>query len=539
MILRKPYALFIKYFKLLHLIISIFAGLILYRSIVLYNFFRIYSIDYRAALGDFSVDKYLNNFSFVFIVIVIVLNIILLSVMIYKKKPKFLYIFNLVLFISITILYLFCSSALGDVDSIILDIKYSKALRDLSLIAVIVQSISLLLTVIRATGFDIKRFDFGEDLQKLDISDKDSEEIEVSLEFDKDESVRNLKKSIRNFKYFYGEHKFIINTVLSAFLIFTGLYIFYKVNSYTDRYDEKTTFNVGIYNLNILDSYILDEDSNGNKLVSTSSEDAGAIVAVRFQVKSYAKKQVFNTGLSTLRINGLSYSQDVDIAREISDIAEAYTGQRLTDEFKTYLIAFEVSKKQASKSMTLKINDSTSFIDGVVGAKNIMIKLKPNDLRKSSENVFNKRIGETISFDDSVLGSSSMIINSYEISNIFKLGYNYCCGTGKCIDSFEYITPTATGNYFKTLMKVDGNISIDKNLNTGVYDFRTFLNSFGTITYKINEEVTSKKIDSEIVKPRVAQTNDYFIEVPYEIKDASEILLSIKIRNQNYKYTLK
>ena len=99
MILRKPYAVFIKYFKIMHIVISLFAALLLYRSYVLFGFFRTYSIDYRAALGDFTVDKYLNGLSFVFIVVVVIINVLLLSVMLYKKKPKLLYVFNLILFI--------------------------------------------------------------------------------------------------------------------------------------------------------------------------------------------------------------------------------------------------------------------------------------------------------------------------------------------------------------------------------------------------------------------------------------------------------
>ena len=539
MILRKPYAAFIKYFKIMHIVISLFATLLLYRSYVLFDFFRTYSIDYRAALGDFTVDKYLNGLSFVFIVVVIIINVLLLSVMLYKKKPKLLYVFNLILFIYLFVVYMLCSSALGDVSSVILDIKYSKALRDLSLIGVIAQAISLLLISIRALGFDIKRFDFGTDLQKLDISDKDSEEIEVALNYDKDETIRNVKYRFRNIKYAYLEHKFIVNSVVIAIIVAISVFSFFKISSYTERYKEGETFSVGNYTMNVLDSFVLNSDSNGRELVITDGEDAGAIVAIRFQVKSYSNKVTFNTGLTNLRISGLSYAQDVDIAKQLSDIAEGYAGQELSDEFETYLIAFEVSDYQSRKAMTLKINDSTSFVDGEIGAKNVLVKLNPTDLRKENSNVFNKKIGETISFDDSILGSSSLTINSIDINNKFKLDYEYCYGEGKCFTSFEYVTPTASGNYFKTLMRVNGNMSVDRNVNTSVYDLRSFLNLFGTITYKINDDYISKQIDSENVKPNVSKTDDIFIEIPYEVKDASEIYLSFKIRNQNYKYALK
>lgn len=539
MILRKPYAMLIKYFKLLHLVLSMFSVLLLYRSFTLFNFFRIYSLDFRSALGEFSQDRYLTVFSFVFAIIILIINVILLVVMIYKQKPKTLYIFNIALFIGVTILYVFCLSALGDVKSIVLDIKYSKALRDVSLIASILQFTGLVLTVVRATGFDIKRFDFGEDLQKLDISDKDSEEIEVALNFDKDGLIRNSKYKFRNLKYLYFEHKFIINTALISLVVLISVFTIYKVNSYTETYDEGQTFSVGGYTMNILDSYILDSSTAGVKLVETEGDSAGAIVAVRFQVKSYLNKQTFNTGIVNLRINGLSYSQNSQYAKENYDIAQAYTGQLLEDEFNTYILTYEVSKTQASSSMKLKINDQNSFVDGVVGAKNVVVKLKPKDLRKDSQQIFTKKIGETISFDDSVLASSNLTVNSFDIDSKFELEYNFCYATDKCFTSYEYVTPTATGNYFKSLMRIKGKMAVDKNINIPIYDLREFLNNFGTLSYKVNDEEKSFRFNSEIVKPKTAKTDDYFIEVPMDVKNATEINLNFKIRNQYYKYVLK
>lgn len=540
MILRKPYAIFIKYFRLFHLIMAVFSATILYRSFTLYNFFRVYSIDYRSVLKDFSVSKYMGNFSFIFVIIILLINILLLSVMFYKKKPKSLYLFNLALFIFVIILYFFCSSTLNDVEGVIINIKTSKALRDLTLIAALLQSVSLIMTIVRATGFDIKQFDFGKDLQELDISEKDSEEIEVAVEFDKDEIKRDFKNKIRNIKYVYFEHKFIINTVFISFVLITSTLIFFRVRSYTDRYNEGSVFNASSVTFNVLDSFILDSTIGGSQLVSTEGDDAGAIVAVRIQAKGYGSKQSLNTGLLTLIINGLSYGQNPELAKELYDMGSVYNNEYLTEEFTTYLFTFEVSKEQAKRSMILKINDDTSFVGGVVGAKNVLVKLKPEDLRKTSDQVFNKKIGDTLSFDDSILGSSTLNITSFEINNRIKLNYNYCYGQGKCMDSYEYVTPTATGNYFKTLMRINGDMSIDKNLNiSDVYDMRTFFNTFGVITYKVGDDLVSKKIDSQAIKPKSAIVKDYFIEVPYEVKDSSEIYLSFKIRNKSYKYTLK
>lgn len=539
MILRKPYAVFIKYFKLLHVIMAAFIALILYRSVTLYNFFRTYSVDYRTAMGDFSVNRYLGVYSFAFVVIALILTIILLSVMFYKQKPKSLYIYNLILYILVIVLYSFCGSALRDVTSVILDVRTSKAIRDFALIAVILESISLILVAIRATGFDIKQFDFGSDLQQLDISEKDSEEIEVAIEFDKDETIRKFRSNLRNMRYVYVEHKFVINIVALFLIVIMSTILYLNVSIYTANYRQGQTFTASSVTVNVKDSYILDSDPIGNKLVETEGNNAGVIVVVRFQIKGYGVNKTFNTGLATLKIGDLSYSQSPSHAVELYDLGTAYIKQKITSEFQTYILAFEIPDSLAGKKMILKFNDNISFVKGEIGAKNILVKLKPQDLRKNGQ-TFEKKLTQTISFDESILGSSSLTINSFEVNNKFKLDYNYCYGTDKCINSYEYLTPTATGNYFKTLMKVSGEIIFDKNNNIkDINDLRTFLNNFGTINYKINDVWQSKKINSKAIKPRVAKTSDYYIEVPYELKDASEINFTFNVRNQSYKYVLK
>ena len=173
MILRKPYALFIKYFKLLHVIMAAFISFTLYRSFVLYRFFDAYSIDYRSAVSSFNGGR-LGLLNYIFVFIVLILTGIFLAVSIYKNKPKKAYIYNLILYIGVFVLYYLSSDALFNIQNVILDIKVSKAFRDISLIVVIFQVLSFIMTVVRATGFDIKQFDFGTDLQQMYISTQDN-----------------------------------------------------------------------------------------------------------------------------------------------------------------------------------------------------------------------------------------------------------------------------------------------------------------------------------------------------------------------------
>ena len=380
MILRKPYAIFIKYFKLLHTIMSVFIAILLYNSIRIYNYFRVYSIDYRSTVDSFFSND-IGIFSYFCIFFILLLTVVLLAVMFYKNKPKDIYVYNFILYILVFVLYVFCGDAIDSTSSLVLNIKSSKALRDFSLIACGFQLISLIITIVRATGFDIKRFDFNTDLQELNISSADSEEIEVALEFDQDRIRTNIRNRIRLLKYFYFEHKFMINISTVLFVLIVFGFIYFRIRTFSVNEQIGKSFNVGNYTFNVQDAYIVDKDVNGNKVVS----DGGVFLAVRIQVKGYGNKLTLNKGIINLSIDGLNYGVDMESAKVFSDLGLAYTKQIITSDFSTYLFVFEVAESQVHKKVQLKINDYTGFVGDKFGAKNYYIKLRPKDLRKNDK----------------------------------------------------------------------------------------------------------------------------------------------------------
>ena len=535
MILRKPYAFFIKYFKLLHAIIAVLVAFLLYRSFTLYNFFRAYVTDYSSALNDLSPRSLLNMYSFIILLGIIILVIILLSVMIYKKKPKSLYIYSLIVYIFVMVLYGITYPVLRDISASILDIRFSSALRDFFLIAVVLQAVSLILYIVRATGFDIKQFDFVSDLQKLDINEKDSEEIEVALEFDKNKVNRQVRYKIRQLKYVYIENKFLINTVGIILVVVLAFTIYLNMGVYTASYNQGSSFSASGVVMNIRDSYLTQTDPFGNQLTNDM------IVIVKMDIKKeWGVNKTLNTGLATLRIGNVSYGQNNNYAKELYDLGTAYVNQQLSDEFQSYILAFVIPKEDANETMVLKFNDDVSYVKGELGAKNIFVTLDPVNL-SGSQDAGTTKLGDDEEFEGSVLESSSLKINSYEIGDKFKIDYRYCYGTNKCLDSSEYVTPTATGSYLKTLMKIDADFDIDKNVNDlQITTFSSFLNTFGTINYKIGDNWLSKKISTQVIKPKVGHDDvHYYIEVPNDVKNASEINFTFKIRNRVYKYILK
>jgi len=543
MILRKPYAFFIRYFRLFNLIMAILMGILIYRTGIIAKFFNDYLKDYVTASNGFVVGNYINLYSFLLALLIIILTIIVLSVLLVKDKPKKLYIANLILYIGVIVLYGFDYYIMHGVNEAILDIRVSKAASDITNIILIIQIVVLILTLIRATGFDIKSFNFATDLQQLDINTKDNEEFEVAVEFDKNKMNRNIRKNIRNIMHTYQERKFLINLIIIIVVIIIAFLIFINRMIYRADYKEGEPFQASRVVMNIKNAYITQNDRNG-KLMMIKDGNIGedkALVIIKFDVRGLGsdKDQTLNTGLITLRIDDKSYSQTTKYNNEITDIGTPYVDQTLSEEFTNYILAFEIPADQANKKMTLKFNDNISYVKGELGAKNIFVTLNPHDLTEDKE-IKEEKIKETMSFSGSILGNSELIINEITIDDKFKISYDFCASKNNCYKSYEYVTPTATGNYFKTLMRINGDFEIDTAANVeNITDLYYFLNGFGTINYKVGDTWYSHKINSQLVKPKTGKDNFYYIEVDRNVKNASEIYLTFDIRDYHYKYVLK
>lgn len=536
MIFRKPYAFFIKYFRLINLIMAAFMAVLIYRSFKVGNYINDYISDYVSATDGFVLSNYINFYVFLLTLLVVVLTIVVMSVMIVKDKPKKLYIFNLFVYIALIVIYGLDYSILSTIRDNILDVRVSKAIRDVTFIALGMQVISFLATLVRATGFDIKGFDFGKDLQQLEIDVKDNEEFEVAVNFDQNKVKRGIRGKLRITKYFYVEHKFIINLTVGIAAIVIAFIVFMFKIIYTDTHGENKIFTASMLQFNVTSSYVTKADQNGDEIVP----DDKALVVVKLDVRKLTEdKKSLNTGLTTLRIGNRSYGRTNDYNESLSDIGVPYVNQRLSTEFTNYILIFEIPTEQMNRPMKLKINDSVSYIRGEIGAKNIFVNLKPLNLIEKNKTQ-NYNLKDTVIFTGSILGNSELSIDEYSVANKFKVEYNFCSKKDKCVTSYEYVTPTASGAYFKTLLRLDGEFDEDEDAGLdNLDDLYYFLNEFGSVHYQVDGTWYDHKINSKLVKPKIGKDGNYYIEVNKNVEKASSIYLKFDVRNFSYKYVLK
>ena len=534
MILRRPYAFFIKYFRVINLIMAALMAVLIYRTLVVGNFLNEYIKDYAAATNNFILGNYINFYIFLLIIIIIILTIVITSVMFVKDKPKKLYIFNLIVYLALFIMYIVDYNVMNTIHDKILDIRVSKAIRDVTFIGLGFQIISFIITLVRATGFDLKQFEFKKDLQELEIDVRDNEEFEVAVEVDKNSIHRDLRGGIRNFRYFYIEHKLLINVSVIILLVLIVFTILFDKLIYTANYKENQVFSASALSFNIKNSYITNTDQNGNVITDKS------LVLIVMDVRKFIdEKKELNTGLITLQVDGNSYGQTTKYNSYITDVGTPYVDDNLSLDFERYILTYEIPNSLIKKNMVLKINDNVSYIRGEIGAKNIFVKLKPVNLLdvKDNEEV---GLGNTLNFSGSILGESTLTISKFELANRFKSEYQFCYKKDSCETSYEYIVPTATGSYFKTLLKLNGEFDIDEKLNLNIDSIYDLLNEFATIHYKKNGEWYEYRINSQKVKPKLAdEDNNTYVEVNRDVLNSESIYLEFKVRNYNYKYVLK
>ena len=99
MILRKPYAFFIKHFKLMHIILSVLVCYSLYNTKELLEFFNEYAKTIINVTGQNLYEILIPGLFHILPFLIIIFSIIILVVLAIKKKPNLFYIINIFIYI--------------------------------------------------------------------------------------------------------------------------------------------------------------------------------------------------------------------------------------------------------------------------------------------------------------------------------------------------------------------------------------------------------------------------------------------------------
>lgn len=534
MILKKPYAFLIKYFKLIHVVLVLLMSYLLYRTNVIFNFFQEYINSNQLIIGKDFTGTLFNYWMFAIPFIIIVVLLILLGVMYYKKKPMIYYIYNILVMIFILIIYNVGYDIAGTLEMQTVETRVLRLVRDFFIILTLFQGVGLIFTFIRATGFDIKKFDFVHDLEELDITEADSEEFEVDVDIETNILKREVNKTLRFAKYVYLENRFIINIIFLIVFSTICFTIYMNLTIYNKTYNQNDMFLSSEFKMSVSSSYLTNENYNGEYITDNY------LVLVELNIKANSTNDVkLNTTKSELKVSNHTYYPNDKYKASLIDLGNIYDDTTISESnFQKKLLVYEIPKSLIKEKMIFSYIDKVEVNRQSLNPKYINVKINPYNL-DSSDKLESVDLNESKDLNRKILKNTNFLISSFEIKEKFKLDYKYC-DKNDCYDSFEYLNPTLDTNYNKVLMKIEGNADIDSELkNKNIYDFYSIIRTFGKIRYKINGKVKYYNNLKRVIPDRVSLENACYIEVPKEVMDADDISLIIDIRDKSYEYTIK
>ena len=521
MILRKPYAFFIKHFKIFHIILLLILGYLIFKTNLILNFLNNYLELKQVIIGKkFANSLFPNNIYFL-LTILILISILFLVIMKIKKRRPIYYLFNIILGFLLIYIFIYSHGVISLMEEKVVALKTIRLVRDFLTLSLLAQSVSLIICFIRIVGFNVRKLDFDDSSNKIEIDDRDNEEFELELNMDTSSLRRKINKKKRYFKYTYKEHKLLINFLILFIILFITIVVPLILNNMNKKYTEKDAFTVDNYNIGVKNSFIIENNYKG-KIIKPNSKFIVLKVMLRNNSINENRFKITN---SYLKVGKEQFNHTFKYLNEFIDLGEVYNKQKLTNEFKDYLFVYELPANYEIKD---------SYFEYVVNKKKYKVKLNPKQVKEENK-IKEYSIGQEIIIKE--LSNTLINITNYEIEPFYKIDYNFCVDSNECYNSKEYLYPSFTGRDKKAILKINGIINIKED---GLQNMNMdkFIKSFGVIRYETNRLFKEQNIITSL-KTDNSNKKDYYFEVNYNVLNSRKVYLDFVFRNNIYRYTLK
>lgn len=534
MILRKPYALLIKHFRLIHALLSILLIYTAYRITGIRAFFVQYITNSNNL--RFYLEPTMTSIGFllyfaVFLSIVIALVIYIL--MKKKEKPVKFYLF-LIINYSLLLITLFLAN--GQMIALAQNrasIQLLRTVRDLLGMFNFLQYVFIAFSVLRTLGFNIKNFDFQSDLKELKVLEEDNEEFELEFEVDSNDVKTKFKRTIRIAKYIVLENKKLITSVLSVSLFFGILYIILNITVYNRIYRENETFRYGPLKMKVLNSYETAKSFSNINISDNSYLYYITKVSIENPTESPISISMSNIELDVGGVK--SYPVDTKSYSSFADFGIGYEDNKIEPSSrKEFIFVFKINRFYRDETKTLNIIKEIKNTSSGEEFVYLKTRLKP----KYTDDISvkdTKKIKETLSIKNDLVGNLSITIDDYKIEDYSTFEYKEEVN-GKEYSFTGVVNPKTNDYYGKKILKIKTSIEIEKNLNELMN--KKFIGNFVQVRYIIGKKEYINPFDSIERFPSVNDGYKY-LEIYDEINNADEIYLDFIIRNEKYVYKLK
>ena len=185
MILRKPYAMLIKYFRVIHATLALILVFILFRTRTIHSFLVNHIKD--SSNLRIYIDPSMTSIG-ITIYLAVLLSIAIFSMIFVlmkkKDKPVKFYLISVVFYSTLMVFLLLSNAEVIAISQSRASLQLARIVRDLMGLFYYLQFIFVFVSISRTIGFNIKKFDFQSDLKELKILESDNEEFELDFEID-------------------------------------------------------------------------------------------------------------------------------------------------------------------------------------------------------------------------------------------------------------------------------------------------------------------------------------------------------------------
>ena len=519
MIVRKPYAFLIKNFKKIHIFMFILCAYVYYKCITLSSFIKEFMDLFTYDVNNEPISTYTGFFPVLCLLLIIASSVALVILLKYKNKPWKIYLLLAIEYTALLIAFSFVASYFNSYTGAV-ESTGIRALRDIIFLLTLPQYAVFVILAIRILGVDLNKFDFKADAEYLELAEGDREEIEISIDVDKDSIKRLYRKLKRNLGYFYKEHSLPVNITLALLLIFI-MYKSYVFIFITNKsYKQGDLINTNGYTIKINNSYYTDKDYKGDKV-----SEGNSFVILDITIKNNAQKRKINFNRFHVmnRTNNHSPTNRTyetsfkDLGTTIDDLTLSNGQER------NLLLIYKASEKE-------EINRFVLYYQELSGNEKHLrkIKLKLRDLSKVTQND-PIEIGDIMNIKVSN-EELEFALDNMTITDTATYGKNVC-QNGFC--QVKEYTSKAVKGYKVLKMEFASN-------DFGGEDMIDFLTSYGKISYIVDNGKTRKGLRIKNALEISKYYGKYvYIRVPDDIVNAKNIKLIITVRNNQYTYKLK
>lgn len=333
MVFRKPYGFLIKHFRLIHLIIT---GILAYLVSCNRYIYLFINSCIKDSVNRYNALEYINYSIYVYILIVSLLFFVIYWLLKYKDKPRNIYVFSILGYLIIGIFMFVLFSYFTELPNNVINQKVIRGYRDLMLITLGFQYLIIVIMFIRGLGFNIKKFNFEKDIQELNLSSEDMEEVELDVNINTTNVMRSVRKKKRELGYFFQEYKVFILGIFFIILVIVGYNAYNYLKDVFKVYNQGNVIGYSNY-INITNSYYnIDGDRN--------------YIIVKFDVFKYGRQEKLNVNNMILLVDKEEYLPNKNICYNFNNLGNCYKKQYITDKNTSYILVYEVDSLNVERS---------------------------------------------------------------------------------------------------------------------------------------------------------------------------------------------